>query len=117
MSNTNSVDTINFEADVLRSDLPVLVDFWAAWCGPCHRVAPEVEAVAEQWQGRLKVFKLNVDESPQIAMQYNVQSIPTLILFRDGAPIGRIVGAVPRSMILDELETALGATAPVGATR
>ena len=107
MSSAQSIDTTNFEAEVLGSDLPVLVDFWATWCGPCHRIAPEVEAVAEQLTGRVKVYKLDVDESPQIAQQYGVQSIPTLLIFKGGRPVDQIVGAVPRTTIAQKLEAQL----------
>jgi len=104
VSNTNSVDTITFEMDVLRSDIPVLVDFWASWCVPCLRAAPEVEAVAEELRSRLKVFKLDVDISPQLAQEYNVRSIPTLILFKGGQFVDKIVGAVPRDTIIEKLQ-------------
>ncbi len=107
MSNLQNVDTTNFETEVLGSDLPVLVDFWATWCPPCHRVAPEVEAVAEQVSGRAKVYKLNVEESPQIAQQYGVNSIPTLLIFKGGRPVDQIVGAVPRTIIAEKLEAQL----------
>jgi thioredoxin 1 len=107
MSNTQSIDTTNFESEVLRSELPVLVDFWATWCGPCHRVAPEVEAVAEQLGDKVRVFKLDVDQSPQIAQQYGVQSIPTLLIFKGGKPVDQIVGAVPRSIIAQKLQAQL----------
>ena len=107
MSTTQSVDTITFEVDVLRSELPVLVDFGASWCDPCHRVAPEVEAVARELRNRLKVYKLDVDISPQLALEYNVQSIPTLMLFKGGHFVDKIVGAVPREIILEKLQTHL----------
>jgi thioredoxin 1 len=107
MSNTQSVDTTNFNTEVLGSDLPVLVDFWATWCGPCHRVAPEVEAVAEQLMGRAKVFKLDVDESPQLAQEYGVQSIPTLLIFKGGKVVDQVVGTVPRTIIAQKLEAQL----------
>ena len=107
MSSTQSVNTTNFEAEVINSELPVLVDFWATWCGPCHRIAPEVEAVAQQVGDRAKVYKLDVDESPQIAQQYGIQSIPTLLIFKGGRPVDQIVGAVPRSVIAQKLEAVL----------
>ena len=107
MSNTQSVDTTNFETEVLQSHLPVLVDFWATWCGPCLRIAPEVEAVAQQVGDRAKVYKLDVDESPQIAQQYGIQSIPTLLIFKGGRPVDQIVGAVPRTTIAQRLEAQL----------
>jgi thioredoxin 2 len=91
----------------LRSDLdaatPVLVDFWAPWCGPCRVVAPTLEALAREWAGRLKVVKLNIDENPQTAAHYRVQSIPTLMLFRDGQPVETVVGALPRAALAQRL--------------
>ncbi len=82
----------NFEEEVLRSDIPVLVDFWATWCGPCRMIAPEVEKIAEEYDGKVKVGKVNVDEEAELAIEYKVASIPTLILFKDGAPAGKAIG-------------------------
>ncbi len=85
----------NFDATVLRSSIPVLVDFWAPWCGPCHIIAPTVESLAQEFSGRLLVGKLNVDENPRIASRYGIMSIPTLLVFRNGQVIDKIVGALP----------------------
>ena len=89
----------SFETEVLKSDVPVLVDFWAQWCMPCHMVAPAVEAVAKEYEGKLKVCKLNVDESPQTASAYGIMSIPTLMIFKGGQPVDKIIGAVPKEEI------------------
>lgn len=97
----------NFDTEILKSDVPVLVDFWAAWCGPCRMVAPVVESVAEELQGQVKVAKLNVDENPSIAMRYNVMSIPTLILFKDGDEKRRLVGYMPKDHLLEKVKAAL----------
>ena len=97
----------NFESQVLMSELPVLVDFWAAWCGPCRMVAPVVESVAEELEGRIKVAKLNVDENPSVASRYNVMSIPTLILFKDGDEKRRLVGYMPKEHLLEKVKAAL----------
>lgn len=86
----------NFEAEVLRSEQPVLVDFFATWCPPCRKLAPIVEEIAEDYAGRVKVAKLNIDEARSVAIKYGVSSIPTLILFKNGEPIDRIVGYVPK---------------------
>ena len=89
----------NFEADVLRSDKPVLVDFWAEWCGPCRVIAPSVEAVAEEYAGKADVFKMNVDEIQMVPNQFGIRGIPTLIVFKGGQEQERIVGAVNREAI------------------
>ena len=96
-----------FENDVLRSDVPVLVDFWAPWCAPCRAIAPSVEALAETYTGKVKVGKLNVDDHPNIPQRYGIRGIPTLILFKDGQPVDQLVGGVPKSRIEDMIKNAL----------
>jgi len=91
MSSAIAVTDASFEQDVLKSDIPVLVDFWAPWCGPCRMVAPVVEEVATQYEGKIKVFKLNTDENPSVAGQYGIRSIPTLILFKAGQKVLSLV--------------------------
>jgi thioredoxin 1 len=97
----------NFQAEVLESDVPVLVDFWAPWCGPCRMVAPVVEELARERGDGLKVVKLNTDENQQTAITYNVMSIPTLILFRHGQPAKTVIGAYPKKRLEAELEPVL----------
>ncbi len=92
MSAAPAVSTAEFDKQVLEAETPVLVDFWAVWCGPCRAIAPAVDAVADEYAGRAKVFKLNVDENPEIAGRYGVQSIPTLIVFKGGQKVGELVG-------------------------
>ncbi len=93
----------DFDRLVLRSDLPVLVDFWAEWCGPCHMVAPVVEEIAREREGKLRVAKLNIDDSPYTAQQFGVLSIPTLILFAGGRERGRVIGARGKEYIVRTL--------------
>lgn len=95
----------NFKQEVLESTLPALVDFWAEWCMPCKMVAPTVEAIAKEYEGRLKVCKLNVDDNSEIAVEYGVLSIPTLAIFKEGKIVDRIVGAVPKSVIDEKLKS------------
>ncbi|MBW2056482.1 MAG: thioredoxin [Deltaproteobacteria bacterium] len=97
----------DFEREILKSDIPALVDFWAPWCGPCHMVAPAVEAVAKKYKGRLKVAKMNVDENRSTPGRYGIMSIPTLIVFKDGKIVEQIVGAVPQSRLEEAVEKAL----------
>lgn len=94
----------NFQEEVLQSDLPVLVDFWAAWCGPCRVIAPTIEELASEYEGRAKVVKLDVDANPQTAMAFNIRSIPTLLLFKGGRPVDQLVGVVPKPMLAQKLD-------------
>ncbi len=94
----------NFEQEVLKSDLPTLVDFWAPWCGPCQMMGPVIEEAAAEWEGKIKVCKLNVDESMQVARKYEIQSIPTMILFEKGEPAKKIVGARPKKAFEEEFQ-------------
>ena len=96
----------NFDAEVLKSDIPVLVDFWAEWCGPCKMIGPIVEEIAGDYAGKVKVGKVNVDFNNQVAMQYGIRGIPALLVFKGGAVANQIVGAVPKNyitQILDEV--------------
>jgi thioredoxin 1 len=103
----SEVTDTNFQAEVIESEVPVLVDFWAPWCGPCRMVAPVVEEIAQEKGEALKVVKLNIDENQDTAMQFNVLSIPTLILFRDGQVAKTVIGAYPKRKLEAELEPAL----------
>jgi len=97
--NVKDVSDSNFETDVLQSDRPVPVDFWAAWCAPCRMLAPTVEAVAEKYANNARVFKLNVDENPSVSQRYGIKGIPTLILFKGGKEEERVVGATSKEAI------------------
>ena len=104
------VTDATFETEVLKSDTPVLVDFWAEWCAPCRRLAPAVDAIATELEGKVLVAKVNVDENPVTPGRFNVRGIPTLIVFRDGKEVGREVGAVPRDRLRTLLDLAAGAS-------
>jgi thioredoxin 1 len=93
----------NFNEEVLDSEIPVLVDFWATWCMPCRMMAPIVEDIATSWHGKIKVGKLNTDEAPEIAGKYGIQAIPTLLIFKGGKEVGRIVGYVPKKTVEEKL--------------
>ena len=95
----------NFEDEVLNSDQPVLVDFWATWCGPCRTIAPTIEKLAADYDGRAKVVKLDVDNNPQTAMKYGIRSIPSLLFFKDGRPVDQMVGGVPERVLAEKLDT------------
>jgi thioredoxin 1 len=103
------VTDATFDQEVLQSKLPTLVDFWAAWCGPCRMGAPVVKEIASEQAGVLKVAKVDVDQNPAVATRYGVQSIPTLIVFKDGKPVERIVGYMPKERLLERVRPHLAA--------
>lgn len=107
MAEITTVTDANFTAEVVESDKPVLVDFWAPWCGPCRMVAPVLEEIAKERGDDLQIVKLNIDENPETAAKFQVMSIPTLILFKDGDVAHKVIGALPKRRLDAELEPAL----------
>lgn len=103
-----NINSKNFKDQVLSSDLPVLVDFWAEWCVPCKMISPIIEEIEKEYEGKIKVVKLNVDENQEIAIEYGIMSIPTLAFFVKGNIIDEIVGAVPKSVIVEKLQEIVG---------
>ena len=101
----------NFDAEVLQTDQPVLVDFWATWCGPCRTIAPTIEEIASEYDGKAKVVKLDVDSNPQTAMKYGIRSIPSLLFFKGGKPVDQMVGVVPKNVLADKLDALATQTA------
>ena len=104
MSNVIEFNDSNFDSEVVKSDEPVLVDFWAEWCGPCKMIAPSVEKISEEYSDKLKVGKLDVDSNPNISSTFGIRSIPTLLIFKNGAPVDQIVGAVSKEVIASKVD-------------
>lgn len=107
MSNALAVKTADFEKEVLLSEVPVLVDFWAPWCPPCRAISPTLDAISEEMSGKAKIVKIDVDDEPEVAARYGVSSIPALLLFKGGQQVGQLVGAHPKSTISNLITNAL----------
>lgn len=107
MANAKEFTDANFDDEVLKADLPVLVDFWAEWCGPCRMVGPVVEELAGEFEGKAKIGKVDVDSNPQISMKYGIRSIPSLLIFKGGEVVDQIVGAVPKAQLKGKLDAQL----------
>ncbi len=108
MGNAVEISDGTFEAEVLKSDIPVMVDFWAPWCGPCKMVAPILEEIAGEYEGKLKITKMDVDQNPEIARQYKIMSIPSLLIFKEGKLVDQVIGALPKAQLVDHVSKVLG---------
>lgn len=104
MADVQQVSDASFDNDVLQADVPVLIDFWAPWCGPCKSIAPVLEELAQEYDGRLKVVKVNVDENPETPGRYGVRGIPNLMIFKQGELSGQVVGAAPKARLVSEID-------------
>jgi thioredoxin 1 len=111
MSHPVAISDNSFQSEVVDASKPVLVDFWAEWCGPCRMIAPILESMVDEYSDSLKIVKLDVDANPQTMMKFGVQSIPTLILFKNGEPVERIIGYMPKERLLGKVRPHIGATA------
>ena len=107
MAKPRDVSDSDFEQEVLKATKPVLVDFWAPWCGPCRMVAPIVEELSEEYDGKVEFVKLNTDENPNTSVKYGIRSIPTLLVFKDGEPVGQIIGFQPKTKLQKSLDAVL----------
>ena len=107
MSEPTHITDDTFEAEVIQSNMPAIVDFWAPWCAPCHMIAPILEEIAADYDGQLKVAKLDVDQNPKVATQFGVMSIPTMILFKDGEAVERLIGYMPKERLLEKVTSHL----------
>ena len=112
MAKPQDVSDTTWETSVIKSDKPVLVDFWAPWCGPCRMVAPVVEELAQEYAGKVEFVKLNTDDNPNTAVKYGIRSIPTLLVFKGGEPVGQIIGFRPKSDLKQRLDAALAPAHP-----
>lgn len=108
MAEPINVSESSWDEEVINSDLPVMVDFWAEWCGPCKMIAPAVHDLAEEYTGKMNVAKVDVDNAPNIAMKYGIRSIPALIFFKDGQPVDQVVGALPKGALKKKIDSVLG---------
>lgn len=108
MANVKEISDAEFEKKVLESKDPVLVDFWATWCGPCRMMAPVLDQMAEKFSGKMEVLKLNVDDNPKFSSKFNIRSIPTMILFKEGKPVSQHIGFIPAEALSKELEKNVG---------
>ena len=108
MAEPINVSESSWDEEVINSDLPVMVDFWAEWCGPCKMIAPAVHDLAVEYAGKMNVAKVDVDNAPNIAMKYGIRSIPALIFFKDGQPVDQVVGALPKGALKKKIDSVLG---------